>query len=53
MADIRPLVRLNISVMVEENGRMETGSFGSGGRVTYDGVVDPAHWQKGIHGATR
>jgi TldD protein len=53
MADVRPLVRLNISVMVEENGRMETGSFGSGGRVTYDGVVDPAHWQKGADEALR
>ncbi|MFM5914327.1 MAG: PmbA/TldA family metallopeptidase, partial [Chakrabartia godavariana] len=30
--DIRPLVRLNISVVVEENGRRETGSFGIGGR---------------------
>ncbi|MBK8160088.1 MAG: metalloprotease TldD [Rhodospirillaceae bacterium] len=53
MADVRPLVRLNISVMVEQDGRMETGSFGSGGRVTYDGVVDPAHWQAGADEALR
>ena len=40
-ADIRPLVRLNVSVMVEENGRMETGSHGTGGRFAYELVVDP------------
>ncbi|MAZ39755.1 MAG: metalloprotease TldD [Legionellales bacterium] len=31
-ADLRPLVRLNISVIVEKNGRRESGSFGGGGR---------------------
>ena len=31
-ADIRPLVRLSISVLVEENGKRERGSCGSGGR---------------------
>lgn len=35
-ADIRPLVRLNVNVIVEQNGRRETGSFGGGGRTTYD-----------------
>ncbi len=30
--DARPLVRLNISVVVEENGKRETGSAGGGGR---------------------
>lgn len=34
-ADIRPLVRLNVSVIVEENGRRETGSAGGGGRSEY------------------
>lgn len=31
-ADIRPLVRLSISVLVEQNGKRERGSAGSGGR---------------------
>ena len=31
-ADVRPLVRLSISVLVEENGKRERGSCGSGGR---------------------
>ena len=35
-ADVRPLVRLNVSVIVEQNGRREQGSSGGGGRVGYD-----------------
>ena len=33
--DVRPLVRLNVSVIVEHNGRREQGSSGGGGRVAY------------------
>ena len=33
--DIRPLVRLNVSVIVEENGRREQASYGGGGRYDY------------------
>lgn len=32
LSDARPLVRLNISVVVEQNGKRETGSTGGGGR---------------------
>lgn len=53
VGDIRPLVRLNVSIMVEENGRMETGSHGSGGRFTYDRLIDPAHWQASVDEALR
>lgn len=35
-ADLRPLVRLNVTVIVEQNGRRETGSAGGGGRYLYD-----------------
>ena len=35
-ADIRPMVRLNVSVVMEEGDRMESGSHGSGGRLGYD-----------------
>ncbi len=35
-ADIRPLVRLNVSVIVEQNGRREQGYVGGGGRVGYE-----------------
>jgi TldD protein len=34
-ADVRPLVRLNVSVIVEENDRRESGSMGGGGRYAY------------------
>lgn len=35
-ADMRPLVRLNVSVVAEQNGRREQGSSGGGGRVGYE-----------------
>jgi TldD protein len=43
-ADIRPLVRLDVNVVVEENGRMESGGYGSGGRTGYDLYLQPATW---------
>ncbi len=51
--DIRPLVRLNVSVVVSENGRMETGSFGGGGRFAYDSLIEPEYWQAGVDEALR
>ena len=39
-ADVRPLVRLNVSVIVEENGRREQGFSGGGGRRSYDYFLD-------------
>ena len=33
--DVRPLVRLNVSVIVEAKGRREQGSYGGGGRTDY------------------
>ncbi len=38
--DARPLVRLNISVVVEQNGRRETGSAGGGGRFGLERLID-------------
>lgn len=35
-ADVRPLVRLSVSVLVEEDGKRERGSSGGGGRTGYD-----------------
>jgi TldD protein len=45
-ADIRPLVRLNVSIVVEQNGRRETGYAGHGGRADYAGFVSPGKWQE-------
>ncbi len=41
-ADVRPLVRLNITVIVEENGRYEKGNAGGGGRFGYEYFQDEA-----------
>jgi TldD protein len=46
--DIRPLVRLNVSVVAEANGRRETGSFGMGGRYLYDALFEEANWTRAI-----
>jgi TldD protein len=43
--DYRPLVRLNIQVVLEKDGRMESGSAGSGGRSDYHIWISPDHWQ--------
>lgn len=42
-ADVRPLVRLNVSVIAERNGRREQGSMGGGGRYGYDRFVQGDH----------
>ena len=39
-ADIRPLVRLNVTVLMHEGGRREQGSAGAGGRHSYDVFFD-------------
>ena len=36
LSDIRPLIRFNVSVMLEKNGKKETGVYGIGGRQSYD-----------------
>ena len=46
--DVRPLVRLNVSIVAEHNGRRETGSFGMGGRRLYGDLFDPANWNRAI-----
>ncbi|MDF2179121.1 metalloprotease TldD [Aliiglaciecola sp. CAU 1673] len=39
-SDIRPLVRLNCSVLMEQNGRRERGSAGMGGRYGYEKFLE-------------
>ncbi len=53
-ADIRPLVRLNVTVYVDDgNGRMEEGYTGLGGRYTYDHLFDPQTWKGAVDEAYR
>ena len=45
VGDTRPMARLNISVIVEHNGRRETGTNGGGGRIGLTGLLTRSHWQ--------
>ncbi len=44
-ADHRPLVRINVSVTVEREGRRESGSAGGGGREPYEVFIRPDRWK--------
>jgi TldD protein len=52
-ADIRPLVRLNVSLMVRDGERRETGSHGVGGRADYDAYIAPDKWRAQVDEALR
>ncbi|BBK45149.1 peptidase C69 [Allostella vacuolata] len=53
IADVRPLVRLNVSVVVGDGDRMETGSHGVGGRLPYARYIDPTAWRAQVDEALR
>ena len=53
VADLRPLVRLNVAVVVERDGRRETGSYGTGGRFGYDRVMGIETWHAAVEEALR
>jgi TldD protein len=53
VADIRPLVRLNVSVVVGDGERMESGGHGVGGRVGYAAWVEPDAWRAQVDEALR
>ena len=43
--DIRPLVRFNVCVILEKDGRKESGSAGHGGRASYEEFIGDGKWQ--------
>ena len=45
MHEVRPLVRLNVSVTLEKDGRRESASAGAGGRAAYDEWIAPDRWK--------
>ena len=51
--DIRPMVRLNVSVVVGEGDKQETGSYGTGGREGFARFVTEDIWQFAIDEAVR
>jgi len=53
VGDIRPMARLNVSVIVEQDGRRESGMSGGGGRTGLSGLIDPAHWKPAVDEALR
>ena len=46
VGDVRPLTRLNITVIVEDGARREIGSFGGGGRVAFDFFLEQERWKR-------
>jgi TldD protein len=53
VGDIRPLVRLNVSIVVGDGDRMETASSGAGGRLEYQRYFDPRQWRSQVDEALR
>lgn len=51
--DIRPMTRINISVMVGEGDRQESGSYGQGGRIGFGDFIATGSWQHGADEALR
>jgi TldD protein len=51
--DVRPLVRIGVSVVVEEHGRQESGFHGGGGRSGYEAYLDPRYWKDAVDEALR
>ncbi|HVM23172.1 MAG TPA: DNA gyrase modulator, partial [Sphingomicrobium sp.] len=47
-SDVRPLVRLGVQIVAEQNGRRETGHHGLGGRYLYGSLFDEAQWGRAI-----
>ena len=51
--DVRPLVRLNVSVVLGEGDRQETGSHGVGDRIGFGTYLETANWQAQVDEAMR
>ncbi|MBR9837806.1 MAG: metalloprotease TldD [Rhodobacteraceae bacterium] len=53
VTDTRPMTRVTVSVIVEDEGRREAGSASGGGRFLLDGLMEPADWQSKAREALR
>ena len=53
VSDVRPMARLNVSVIVEENGRRESGGTGGGGRIPLDTLIARDGWEPMVREALR
>jgi TldD protein len=53
VGDVRPLTRLNVSVIAEDGGRREIGAYGGGGRVGFDFFMEGERWRRFAREAAR
>jgi len=53
LRDVRPLVRLNVGVTVERDGRRESASSGAGGRTGFEAWITPDRWKEQVEEALR
>ncbi|RYG92930.1 metalloprotease TldD [Loktanella sp. IMCC34160] len=53
VTDTRPMARLNVSVIVEQGGRRESGSAGGGGRTDLSGLIRRETWEAQVREALR
>jgi TldD protein len=51
--DVRPLVRVNVQITVEKDGRRESGMSGAGGRASFEAWISPEKWQEQVDEALR
>jgi len=51
--DLRPLVRLNVSIVAGDGTRQENGSYGTGGRAGYDICLGGERWREVVDEALR
>jgi TldD protein len=51
--DVRPLVRVNVSVVAGQGDRQESGSFGFGGREGYERFIETQNWRDAVDEAVR
>ena len=51
--DFRPLLRLGVSVIVDDKGNRQTGRFGGGGRFNFDEFYGAHSWEHFVREATR
>ncbi|GIL01259.1 MAG: peptidase C69 [Alphaproteobacteria bacterium] len=45
LRDVRPLVRINVAIVVGDGDRQETGSYGMGGRKGFGEFITPESWR--------
>ena len=53
VSDTRPMARLNVSVIVEQDGRRESGGYGGGGRAGLAALIQPESWKASVDEALR